>query len=325
MLLIDATEVERLYGMSQAFESVAEAAIAQTRGTTDVPARAGFRVPGADAEVLVMPGVVDGTTFGSKIWYSSGGDSLPSSAALIVLVDPELGEVVMDGSVITDLRTGAMTGLAAARLAPPATSVAAIIGAGAQARTQALALVHALDTLTTIRIASRNPDRRNDFASALRREISIAHPSRDVEVIAVDSVRSACAGAGVVVAATTSATPVIMDDWIGPDVLVCGVGSHTPDAAEIEMPIVARAKRVVVDTVVGALHAADITAALESGSLARTSIIELGELLQEPAGTGAGGINVFKSVGFAAADIYSARSVARAAVARGTRTFDIHG
>src|SRR5262249_44468319 len=159
------------------------------------------------------------------------------------------GEILLDGSLITDFRTGAMTGLAAAVLAPDAATVG-IVGAGVQARTQALALLHALPGLEELRISSRREPVRTELIRGLESEAART-ASSGVRIVGAASAELACRDADVVVAATTSREPVIDDDWIGDAALVCGVGAHDPGAAELDARTVARAGVVVVDTARG--------------------------------------------------------------------------
>jgi len=324
MLVLTRAEVERLYTMADAFAAVERAAVAWTTGQADVPTRSALHAGESGLEALVMPGVVGGKYAGTKIWYAgSGSPRLPASSALIVLVDPGLGEVVMDGSVITDLRTGAMTGVAARVLAPRRASVAAIIGAGIQARAQAHALVHALPGLRELRITSRRAQSRTACADELRSEL--AEKSPQLVISTTDDAEAACRGSDVIVAATTSRHPVVFDEWVGAETLVCGVGSHSPDAAEIDPAIVRRAGVVAVDTRRGAIDGAgDIAPVIAEGGLERDRVLELGDLVATPP-TGIAGPRVLKTVGFAAADLVSAHSVAVAAVESGIgRRLAIH-
>lgn len=327
MLVVNRNEVERLYTMADAFEAVREAAVAWTSGRSSVPPRTALVAAESGIETLVMSGVVDGTYSGAKIWYAGpGGGPLPVSSALIVLLDPILGEVLLDGSVITDLRTGAMTGLAAQALAPPETRTAAILGAGIQARTQALALAHALPGLREIRISSRRAETRRAFVDQLIAELAAEHPR--IEVVSADEAETACRGSQVVVAATTARQPVVADSWLEPDALVCSVGSHDPEAAELEFDTVRRAAVVAVDTKRGGVGGAgDIGRVIDAGELALQDVHELGDILvsSEDRFTAIRGLRVLKTVGFASADLVSARRIARAASAAGVGSrLEIH-
>jgi len=321
--MIDREQVAELYTMQDAFDAVEEAAIAWVEERTQVPQRAALHAEQSGLETLVMPGAVDGKYSGAKIWYASPGtERLPGTSALIVLIDPELGEVVLDGSVITDLRTGAMTGLAARYLALEDTSTATIIGAGIQARTQALALAHGLEQLREIHISSRRAEARARFVEELQAEMSEAYPQ--VRVVSSNDAQTSCELSQVIVAATTAREPVIPDEWVQPGAFVCGVGSHDPQAAEIDPRTVERAALAVVDTRRGAIDGAgDISSVIESGRITRDDVVELGELLKATADYAALRTQsdrnpvVFKTVGFAAADLVSAHRVAAVSVTSG--------
>lgn len=313
MRIVTAAEVARLFSMKDALAAAKAAAVLHTAGQAETPARLQLATSEPEGEFLVMPGVVagsGGSLFGLKLWHrlDAGFGALPQSSASILLLDPAAGEeVLLDGEIITDLRTGALTGVAAAYLAPAARQ-AAVIGAGAQARTQVLALAEALPSLRQVRVFARTASRLESFAQAMASELG----GTDVSVEAVSSARSAVAGADVVVAATTSPTPVIADAWIKPGALVCGVGSHDPASSELEAATVARAELVVVDTKRGGIDGAgDIAGPIKDGALSRDDVVELGALVSGPPRRATpAGVTVFKSVGFATADVVAASLVA---------------
>ncbi|MCU1482833.1 MAG: ornithine cyclodeaminase family protein [Subtercola sp.] len=415
MLLLSAADVAELLTLDAVFAATREAAIAHSELRTQRIARTALHLlarghaenaaqpatPDARGELLVMPEVVDQSVFGVKTWHSfehpvaesgarsgagsgtrSGAGSastLAQTGSLIYLIDGESGEqAILDGSQITDWRTGALSGLAAALYAPENSRRLAVIGSGRQARSQALALVHAVPTLEWVSVWSRSPKRREEFAAQLTRDFAgaFAAGSRPVAVTvtAANSAPKAVIGADIVVAATTSTRPVVVNAWLAAPVLVCGVGSHTIAAAEIDPRAVARADTVVVDTLAGAADTSgDIALAIARHGLDRARVVELGAVLgavgggvasagarSGVGGDGAGmssvgvvrtgtaaatssgaaaggatsagesaaprtharrdGMTVFKSVGFAAADVAVAAAVTRLAVARGVGT-----
>jgi len=330
MLILTASDVRQVFDTQTAFDAVDKAARRYSAGKTSSPVRTSLQLPAIPAEVLVMPGAVDARLFGVKIWFAFAepAGSIPQSSALITLLDADLGqEVMMDAGVITDLRTGAMSGLAASRLASSASRTIGLVGTGIQGRSQILALVHALPEISIVNVFSRDANRRVAFAESLQQELCEYDPSRTITVVTSESAESACRGADIVVAATTSKRPVIRDSWLAENVLVCGVGSHASDHAEIEAETVGRAKRVVVDTISGGIDGAgDIAAAISAGLIERDDVVELGDILTETAErSSTPGLSVFKSIGFSAADIVSAQLVARRAVVLGLGTVvDIH-
>jgi ornithine cyclodeaminase/alanine dehydrogenase-like protein (mu-crystallin family) len=137
-----------------------------------------------------------------------------------------------------------------------------------------------------------------------------------VAFTAPESAREAVDGADIVVAATASASPVLPAEAARPGTLVCGIGSHTPDAAEIPVEIVASASRIAVDTRAGAVDGAgDIAAAIRAGSVDRDDVAELGELVtgRRPGRQAEHETAVFKSVGFAALDLVAGAVLVEAA------------
>ncbi|TDE14367.1 ornithine cyclodeaminase family protein [Jiangella asiatica] len=323
MLVVNRSELRQVFTMADAFAAVEDAARAWVAGSVTVPSRTALTARSTGIEMLVMPGVVADSYAGTKVWYAAGDDPgrLEASAAAILLLDPELGEVLLNGELITDLRTGAMTGLAARQLAREGATVLTIVGAGIQARTQALAVVHALPGVGEIRVTSRRDGPREAFVDDLRRELSGS--GREVVVRSTRSAEEACEGADVMVAATTARSPVIDDRWVADDTLVCGVGSHDPGAAEIAPDTVARAGVVVVDTKPGAIDGAgDVAHVIDAGRISRDDVVELGDVVDGlPAALrGRGGPRVLKTVGFAAADLMAAQLAARRAVAAGLGT-----
>jgi ornithine cyclodeaminase/alanine dehydrogenase-like protein (mu-crystallin family) len=326
VVIIDAADVAALFDMRTAFEATARAARLVRHPDAATPARTPLHMPNVGGEALVMPGALPDGAFGLKLWYTlEHPNGLPSTTAMILVVDPVTGsEALVDAAAITDLRTGAMTGLAAQALAPADATTATVIGAGIQARTQILAIAHALPALRTVRVSSRNPHRRDAFVSAIADELACLHPERDLHVLGVAEAEAAVTGADVVVAATTSATPVVQDRWLKDDALVCSVGSHAPAERELEAATVARAEVVAVDTHMGAIDGAgDVAQAINAGAVLREDVLELAEVVAGPHRTGLAPA-VFKSVGFALADLTAATTIVRAAAGNLGRSITLH-
>lgn len=298
--------------MAAAIEIVRTAASEYSAGRGIVPPRPHIVTTGPAGEMLFMPGYMPGLqAIGIKVWsrFEFDGASGPTTSALIVYRDLERAiEVVMDAGYVTDMRTGALSALACEYLAPRSADRGAIIGAGIQARTQLEALVTATE-VTEILIWSRTSDRAAEFVAAA----SVSHPGREIRL--ADSAAAAIDGADIVLAATTAATPVVDDRWVKPEALVCGIGSHTRTAAEIDPRTVARAELIVVDSRQAALTgAADIAQPIADGLIDAESVVELGEVAARGVTRSYAAPAVFKSVGFAALDVAAAKAVTDAAI-----------
>jgi thiomorpholine-carboxylate dehydrogenase len=213
--------------------------------------------------------------------------------ATIFLVDPQTGTplATMDGRLITEMRTAAVSAIATKLLAASDAKVLAILGSGVQARSHvnALRLVRQFEE---IRVWSSTPEHAQRFA----REIGAK------SMPAEEAVR----GADVVVTATNSPTPVLKGSWLRPGCHVNAVGACRPDWRELDDA--AMANVVFVDSREGAMK--------ESGDviLSGTKIYaELGEALAGKVLPRASETTIFKSLGMAVEDIAAAMLVYRSA------------
>ena len=194
---------------------------------------------------------------------------------------------MLDGRLITEMRTAAVTAVATKLLADEDAGVLAILGSGVQARAhwKALQLVR---EFSEVRIWSRNPT----HAQALADEVGGTATSAE------DAVR----GADVVVTVANVADPIVFGRWLKPRVLVNAVGTVGPTKRELDD--VAMQGAVVVDS-----HDA---AMVESGDVllsGATVYAELGEILAGKKPRPSAGTTVFKSLGLAIEDLAAAKLV----------------
>jgi ornithine cyclodeaminase/alanine dehydrogenase-like protein (mu-crystallin family) len=239
----------------------------------------------------IMPAVY-GDIMGAKLVTLFPGNAdtgLPTHQGIIVVLRATTGEpvAVLDGRLITEMRTAAVTAAATELLADPDASVLAILGSGVQARAhwKALRLVR---QFREVRIWSRNPA----HAQALAQEIGGTATSAEVAVRDAD----------VVVTVTNSPQPILRGAWLKPGVLVNAVGAV--GTANRELDDVAMQGTVVVDSREAAL--------VESGDIllaGATVYAELGEILAGKKSRPAAVITVFKSLGIAVEDLAAARLV----------------
>jgi thiomorpholine-carboxylate dehydrogenase len=239
----------------------------------------------------VMPAVY-GDVMGAKLVTMAPDNAsagLPTHQGVIVLFRSSTGEplAVLDGRLITEMRTAAVTAAATKLLAVPGASVLAILGSGVQARAHFEALSH-VRRFSETRVWSRN----SANAQKLAEEIG------GVAMSAEDAVR----GADVVVTATHASQPVLFGRWLKPGVLVNAVGAVGLRNREVDEVTMQGA--VVVDSREAAM--------VESGEifLAKATIYaELGELLARTKPKPSAGITVFKSLGLAVEDLAAAKLV----------------
>jgi ornithine cyclodeaminase/alanine dehydrogenase-like protein (mu-crystallin family) len=207
--------------------------------------------------------------------------------ALIVLFHPETGEpaVVMDGRLITEMRTAAVSAVATDLLALPEASVLAIIGSGVQARSHLEAL-RIVRNLAEVRIWS--PRNAANFAQA--------HG-----ITATTTAEDAVRGADVVVVATSSETPVLEGKWLAPGTHINAVGANRPTWRELDDETLEQCKIFVESSEAAMVESGDVRAA-------RSIFAEIGEVVSGSS-SGRGSqteITLFKSLGAAVEDIAAA-------------------
>ena len=218
---------------------------------------------------------------------------LPTHMAIILLNDPQTGAplAVMDGRLITEMRTAAVSAAATKLLAPRDAKVLAILGSGVQARShlEALQLVRQFEE---IRVWSPNKPHAEQFAKEIGAKVI--------------SPEAAVRDADVIVTATSSTVPILQGKWLKPGCHVNAVGACRPDWRELDDD--AMRNVVFVDSREAAMK--------ESGDviLSEAKIYaELGEAFADKVPPRANEITIFKSLGMAVEDIAAALLVYRSA------------
>ncbi len=310
--LLSQQDVRQSINMTQAISLMEEAFTSLSLGTIHAPVRT--NLSNDVGTMLYKPASLPSQRiFGLKVVSTFPGNAsqgLPVTTGLMIVNDSMTGLPValMDAEYLTALRTGAAAGLATRLLANPETTVAALFGTGGQSICQLQALLAVLP-LQTVYVFSRRREWADSFCN---QHGALAGDCRLVPAASAHVLRDC----GVISTATTSKTPLFADEEVSLGTHLNGIGSFTPDAAELPPRTVARAE-VYVDQRVAALkEAGDLTQPMEQGLLPETfAPAELGEVLL---GTRTGRSNgeqitLFKSVGNAAQDIVCAAAVLRQA------------
>ena len=314
-------DIERAVDAAAAVDAMRVAFGELSAGRAVVPVRG--HVESARGLTLLMPAFLGASrALGAKIvsvFPDNAAAGEPPIQGAVILLDAETGRAraLLDGTSLTEIRTAAGSGLATELLADPAADILAVFGAGAQGRAH-IELLAARRSLREIRIVSLPPEEAEALAAALtdRAETLVPPDGGDPPRIrAAATPAEALDGAGLVVTATTSETPVFSPEFLGPGTHVNAIGAFRPHTREIPGEIVTRA-RVVVDQREAAWEeAGDLIIPVEEGLVGRDVIhAELGEIVNGDAAGGRFGFDfsLFKSVGSAAQDV----AIAEAALAR---------
>jgi alanine dehydrogenase len=296
-MVLGEEEVRSLLRMEELIPAMANALRDLSAGKVEQPMRVVLPVREHQGFFGVMPAW--GGALGAKlVTFFPNNQGVPTHHAMIVLFRPETGEplVTMDGRLITEMRTAAVSAVATDALARRDASVLAILGSGVQAGShlEALRLVR---EFREVRVWS--PRNSEEFA-------------RRYGVSAAASPEEAVRGADVIVVATAATTPVLMGEWLSAGAHINAVGATRPNWRELDDEVLRKARLYVESREAATKESGDVIAA---GQV----FAELGEVV---AGTKSGRasdeeITLFKSVGVAVEDVAAASLVYERAVAGG--------
>lgn len=321
MLVLTRSQVRDLVSMSDAIALMKEAFAELSAGRTVSPLRTVIPLQDREADALFMPAFVPSMdALGLKsvnVFRNNPSRGLPAIHALVMLIDTETGQpaAIMDGSYLTALRTGAVSGAAADLLAREDSRTLTVIGAGAQGVTQ-IAAICAVRPIERVIAVDINEAALERLREGIRRDWPDLLERVEISTNAPGAVRQA----DIVCTATTSRQPVFADADLKPGTHVSGVGAYTPQMQEIPAETVVRAT-VVVDAMDAALEeAGDLIIPLNQGLVSRDHFArELGMLVNGdvPGRTSREEITFFKSVGNAVQDVVVAKRAVERAEQRG--------
>ena len=255
--------------------------VAYSRGRAVVPPVGELVFDDPPGDVHIKYGYIrDGEVYVIKV-ASGFPDNLrlglPSGDGLMLVFDRRTGvlrAVLLDEGHLTNLRTAAAGAVAAKYLAPADVTAVGILGAGVQGRMQ-------LDWLRRVRRFDRAVVWGLD-------EAELAAYRRDMEGpgLAVRTTLRAedvAAAANLIVTCTPSTTPLLRAEWIRPGTHITAMGSDTAGKQELDPAILARAGRVVVDSLSQSELRGEVYRAVAAGAIGRDKPVELGRVIEEPA------------------------------------------
>ncbi|MGH7267744.1 MAG: ornithine cyclodeaminase family protein [Candidatus Rokuibacteriota bacterium] len=322
--ILSESQVKALVSMREAIDIQREAFALQARGDSVTGLRHWLHMKDNEPECLVgfLPAFLTaGRGFGVKIvsdFYGQRGGQrghdLPHMMAIVVVCDGRTGapRAVMEGGHLTDLRTGAATGLAVELLARRDARVATIFGAGRMARNQLEAICEVRE-LETVWICSRTEARSRAYIA----EMQAKQGRIPVDIRLARSPRDCVPVSDIVITATTAEAPVFAGADLRPGTCVVAGGAYR----EVDEATVRRAAKVVVDMKEN-VHSPVLKPLLEAGVLQAAEIAELGELVlgRRPGRESAEEITFCKTEGVPTQDLVTAQHILRRAEEQGIGT-----
>ncbi|HVT03397.1 MAG TPA: ornithine cyclodeaminase family protein [Thermoanaerobaculia bacterium] len=308
VLLLNEEQVHHLLTPAECIEAMESALIALARGEVYNPLRQLMRPPGASGVLGLMPAYRSGNkpVFALKevaVFPGNPARGLDSHLGAVLLHSGETGQLlgVFNAAAITAIRTAAVSALATRLLSRQESTTLTIIGAGVQARAHAESIA-SVRALKGIRLASRGSEKAQKLAGELTSRLGI-------ECTFVADIRAALEGADIIVTATSSNSPILKREWIGPGAHINAVGSSVRSAREIDGATMA-ASRLFVDRRESTLNeSGDYLSAEAEGLIGPGHIVaEIGEILigTHKGRISEGEITLFKSLGLAAEDLAAA-------------------
>ncbi len=323
MLVLSRHELEKLLTMPDAIEAVEEGYRQLAAGNVTMPQRVATVVEPHNGIHLSMPAFVGGTgdepgTLAIKVVtvFSDNGARFgePTIQGIVLLHDARTGKplALMDAEQLTAMRTGAASGVATRLLARKDAGVATVLGSGAQAGTQLLA-VCSVRPIRKAFVYSLNGDQDQAFARRMSERLGIP-------VLRAEDMRQAVEAADVICTATNSSTPLFDGAWLRPGTHINGIGSYTRTMRELDTTTILRSRVYVDGRTAAQTEAGDIVIPIAEGAITYEHVVgEIGSVLlgRTPGRTNEDEITVFKSVGMAVQDAVTAPIAYRRAVEQG--------
>ncbi|MFO8069998.1 MAG: ornithine cyclodeaminase family protein [Alkalibacterium sp.] len=319
MRVLKADEMKNVLPMKEAIQADKDALSLYSADKVNIPLRVNLNVPEQEGQSLYMPGyAAEARALGVKIvsvYPKNIEKGLTSVPATMVLVDTETGQVssIMDGTYLTQLRTGAVAGAATDLLAREDSSIFTLVGTGGQAETQ-LEAVLAVRPIKQVYVSDLNMERATEFAEKMT---ALYGEKYDTTIEAASSLEEAIRQSDIVTSVTTSPVKTFDGKWVKSGAHINGVGSFTPKMAEIDSIILQNAGKIYCDTKDALVESGDFTQPIEKGLFDIENVTgELGDLLNgETAGRESEEeITFFKTTGNAVLDIVTAQRIYEAAI-----------
>lgn len=307
LLFIDSEQLKELLPMNECIPVMEEMFISLANNRTGQPLRSIMWLPAKKGLLGMMPGyAVDKGVMGIKVISVFHGNrqlGLPSHQGIVMLMDANNGTPLMtfDAKEITAIRTAAASAVATKLLAREEAAILTIIGSGEQAERH-IESVCLVRNIKQINIFSRNTGNANSLADKLKHQYPI-------DFAVYTDAAAAVKEADIICTVTSSSNPVIKADWIKPGTHINAVGACTPNAQEIDSSLMVNSKLYTDCYESIYTEPGDFLIPFKEGLIGKEQVVgEIGEVLvgDKPGRMNKEEITLFKSLGIAAEDIFSA-------------------
>jgi ornithine cyclodeaminase len=312
MLILDRAQIAELLPKLELMSSLEQGFVDYSQGNCIVPPVGELLLE--HGEIHIKYGCVRNERFYiikiASGFYQNPELGLLSSNGLMQLFEQKTGQlaaILLDEGLLTDIRTAVAGAICAKHLAPKGVRKIGIIGTGTQARLQAEYVGALLDCRDVVVWG-----RSNHKVLAYQQQMNVL----GFNVVIADTVEQLCSDTRLIITTTPSQEPIVNTEWVQAGTHITAVGSDTPQKQEIDAQLLARADKVVGDSIAQCMHRGEISKALISGYIVKEDILELGEMIRTENGrSDERQITVADLTGVAVQDIKIAENIFLAASA----------
>ena len=313
-MILTGKQIKKLLDMKDVLGAVEDAFKHKGLDKVQMPAKVYLFYSKFDGDLRTMPSYVEDMDVSAvKIVnvhpQNQKNYGMRTVMAVLVLINPHTGAPLafMDATHITDMRTGAASAVASKYLARPNPRVIGIIGAGNQARTQMLAMITQFGNFDEVRIFDMYPEKTKSLVREVRRK----YKDKVGKIKGVQTAKDAVVDSDIVITATSSRGPIVMDEWVRPGTHFSCIGADAPGKQEMDPRILKRA-HLVIDDWEQASHSGEINVPLSKGELTKDDVnAEIGHIVAglKPGRANDQEITVFCSTGLPIQDCLTAKIV----------------
>lgn len=294
-------EVKQLLIMAEALEAVEEAFKQHGLGMVQMPSKLYLTFKKHSGDLRAMPAYLEDLDIAGvkivNVHPANPAKGLPTVMAVLVLNDPATGAPValMDGTYLTDVRTGAAGGVAVKYLARRDSHVVGLIGAGRQARTQLLAIAEVIN-VRKVKVASKSREGALKYIKEMKRVVKAEFEVCDL--------KNAC-NCDILATTTPVREPIVRAEWIQEGTHINAIGADAAGKEELD-PSVLKKSKIVVDDLPQASHSGEVNVPLSMGLIGLEDIHGgLGKVItgEIKGRTRDADITIFDSTGLAIQDV----------------------
>ena len=316
--VLELDEIKRLLDTTQLIEEIETGFVLYSEGKVNVPPVGFLHFDDPPGDVHIKYGFVSGDDYYvlkmASGFYNNSELDLPVADGVILVFSQKTGElelILLDKCWLTDMRTAAAGAVAAKHLAARNIHHIGIVGTGVQARMQLEMLRTVVDCQSCF-IWGRDSTKVQGMLDDLRASESIQDWGLDIQAAeTLDDLVSDC---NLIVTTTSAKNPLIRGDQVRKGTHITAMGSDDDGKQELEAVLLAKADRVVADSISQCSQYGECLHAIQGGLIEEGSILELGQVIKNPAigRTSEDQITVADLTGVAVQDIQIAKMVDRA-------------